>query len=400
MIGDERPSSPSPVPTMACPRVSTGTFVIAAALTVVGASTYNALPLLVRGVTTALRFSPAQAGVIALVVSVGFGISGLIAGVWVRSVPWPHAAVWALCGILVANTAAGVEHAYWAFTVSLGVAGIFGGSAICLGMTILSECRDATRAFGLAISVQVAYQVALFLAGPALLKHFGLAVILAIPVLFSVLMLPFAVRLPVRGRAVVREGVTRALLKPVPSAALVAMAIFFVNVGAFWTYLELLGESRGMSAQAVANCVAAGVAAGIPGGALAWALGERFGKFSPLAFGAVVTGGSPLILLGFRGVGAFSLCLLLYFFACNCTIAYQTATLNAVDITGRAVAVSTAIAAVGSAVGSGIAALLVTPGHYENVIWIGLISALFSTILFGGVTLVSRQPNSTAMARK
>jgi len=175
--------------------------------------------------------------------------------------------------------------------------------------------------------------------------------------------------------------------------------MFFVNVGAYWTYIELMGLARGMTARTVANGLAMGISAGVLGAVLAWALGDRIGRLWPIGIGAILTVIAASLVSGSFGVGAFVASGLLYFFAWNYSYVYQLALINAVDPTGRAVAVSQAFGYAGGSTGAGAAAWLLRPGDYSAVVWVTATAVCLSTALFALAPLVRRtaQENRATM---
>src|ERR1700674_5248014 len=108
-------------------------------LIVVGASTFNVLPLLTAGAAGTLGFSDRQVGVMSSIICVGSGASALIAAMWVRSRHWQRAAGFALAGMLAANLLSMLVHRYWAFVLLQGAAGFFATAVLCLGLTIISD---------------------------------------------------------------------------------------------------------------------------------------------------------------------------------------------------------------------------------------------------------------------
>jgi predicted MFS family arabinose efflux permease len=366
---------------------------VAVALTVVGSGTFNVLPLLTAGAMGTLGFSDRQIGLMSLTISVGLGAGAVFATMWVRSVEWPRAAAIALGGLFAANSLAMLVHGYWAFVLLQGAAGFCGSSVFCLTTTILSDRHESARSFGVSNAMQTTYQVAALLAGPTLLRLAGLngvLAMLALPAGLAMLLTPL---LPTYGRAVGAERL-RHLLTPATVIALVGCGTFFANVGAYWTYIELIGQARGMTPRVVANCVAAGVSAGVLGGALAWVLGDRFGRLWPLCVAALLTIVAALLLHGSFSVLAFVVSAALYLFAWNYSLAYQLAIVNAVDATGRGVAITGAFCLLGSAAGAGITASLLTPGDYGAVIWIVIIAVSLSTALFAFSSAIQRHADA------
>lgn len=355
---------------------------IGLALVVLGASMYNILPLLTAGAVDKLSFSARQAGVMSSVLTAASGVSALLAGAWVRSLSWSGAAAIALGGMCAACLAAMLTHGYWPFTLLQGLAAFFGSAAFSLGMTILSDGRESARGFGIAIAAQGAYQIAALWAGPSLLRLSGLDGVLALLAVPAGLGVALALLLPAAGRAVRARGAAKGLLNPATVIAFIGFTAFFMGAGAYWTYLELMGHAQGMTARAVADWAAVAVAAGIPGGILAWVQGGRLGNLRPLVFSAVLILIATALLTGSYGTTAFGVAGAIYYFAWCYGVAYQYALVNAVDPTGRAIAITGGCAFFGSAGGAALAAIFVTPHDYHAVVWILAGGICISTAMF------------------
>ena len=351
-------------------------------LSVIGASEFGVLPLLAAGAAGTFGFSERQVGIMSFAINLGSGASALLAVMWVRSVRWPLAAALALGGMFAANYASMVLREYWAFVLVQGAAGFCCTAVFCLAMTILSDRSEPTRMFGAAAAAASLYQVIIILAGPTLLLHGGINTVLAILGGGSGLALFFAPLLPARGRTLPSKIGFRDLSKPATIVALLAFGIFYINAGAYWTYIELIGAERGMTERQVAECVAAGVAAGSAGALAAWIVGDRFGRLGPIIVATAVTIVAALVLNNWLTVAAFVVSGVLYFSAWNCALSYQLSTVNAVDATGRAVAVAQTVGFIGLATGAGIASIFVTGGDYRAVTWIVSIAACGGSGLF------------------
>ncbi len=352
------------------------------ALVVLGGSVYNILPLITAGAVDKLGFSAGQAGAMSSVLTAASGVSAVLAGTWVRSLSWRRGTAIALGGMCAACLVAMLTHGYWSFVLLQGLAAFFASAAFSLGMTILSDGRESARGFGVAISAQSAYQIAALWAGPSLLRLPGLVGVLALLAIPAGLGVALAPLLPAAGRAVRARGAAKGLLRPATVAAFIGFTAFFIGAGAYWTYLELMGQAQGVTPQQVGNWSAIAVAAGIPGGVLAWLQGGRFGNFPPLVLACALILTAVVLLLGSHGATAFGLAGAIYYFAWCYAVAYQYALVNAVDPTGRAIAITGGCAFFGSAGGAALAALFVTPHDYSAVVWIVAVTICVSTAMF------------------
>lgn len=351
---------------------------------------FNILPLIVAGAADKLGFSASQAGMLSFALTVASGLSALLAGIWVRSLSWVHAAALALSGMCVSLIAALGVHGYWLFVSLQAAAAFFSSAAFSLGMTIVSDGHESARSFGVAISAQAAYQIAALWAGPLLLRGSGLdgvLLLLAIPAGLAIL---GARLLPARGRAL-PQAVQGSLIRPAMLLAFTGFTLFFVGAGAYWTYIELLGQAQGITPALIADCVALSVAAGIPGGLLAAAQGSRLGRLPPLVFSGALMVIAAFLLRGPGGALVFGLAGVLYYFSWCYSLTYQFSLVNAVDVTGRAVALTGACAFFGSAGGAGLAAAFVVPAGYQVVVWISGLAAGLSVAAYALASMLHKR---------
>lgn len=372
-------------------RRATVVMIIGLALVVVGGSLFNILPLMTAGAADKLGFSGRQAGLLSSVLTAASGVGCLLSGGWVRSLRWPRAAAVSLGGMLVANVATLFVRDYMAFVLMQAVAAFFASAVFSLGMTIISDGHESARSFGIAISVQSAYQIAALWAGPSLLRLSGLDGVLLLLALPAGLAIALAPLLPDQGRPSAARQSVSGLLVPATLLAFAGFFIFYMGAGAYWTYLELMGQAAGMSTRTLANWAAAGVAAGIPAGVIASAQGHRFGSLWPLGCASLLMLIAAILLSGAYGLMAFGIAGMLYYFAWCYSLTYQFALVNAVDPTGRAVAVTGACAFFGSAAGAAFTALLVAPDDYRAVVWVVAVAACVSPMLYALAQAVHRR---------
>ncbi len=374
------------------------TGVVGLVLVLIGASMFNILPLITAGAADKLGFSTGEVGIVSAVLTLTSGTSSLLAGLWVRSVSWPRAAALSLGAMGLCLVLAMPVERFWVFAAMQGAAGFFASAAFSLGMTIISDGHESARTFGAAMAAQAAYQIGALWAGPFLLHFSGLNGVLLLLAAPAVLALLLAPTLPARGRAIPRTA-RGGLLRPAVLLTFLGAGTFFVGAGAYWTYIELMGQAWGMPGPLIAECIAVSVAAGIPGGLLASAQGNRFGSLMPLAFATALVLAAAQLLSGAHG-GAlrFGTAGFLYSFAWCYALAYQFTFVNAVDASGRAVAVTGACGSFGTAAGASLAAAWVSPHDFQAVIWIVVIASCVSLAMYGISAALHERSAGTASA--
>ena len=351
-------------------------------LSVIASAEFLTLPLVVDGAVGTLGYSEQQVGFLSASLMLGFMVSAIAAGLWIRRWPWRTVARVALGGLCAAAAASLVFHGVWVFLSLQFAAGVFGGSLLSLALTTLSDSKHPDRSFGFSLAAQVIYQVAGLLIGPVLLRLGGINGVLMIFVAGGAIALAVVPALPKYGRYPIAKNSAGVVTTTSAMFALAGCFFFFANVGAYWTYIEIVARAAGLGAQVVGNCLSIGAASGIIGALLASWCGERYGRILPVAVSAVVIVAAVLLLWKPPTAGVLLASAVLYNVAWNLSLAYQYAIVNALDGTGRAVAVTPAFQAAGGAAGPAVAALLVTATGFHSVIWLSGVAALLSLGLF------------------
>ncbi len=273
-------------------------------------------------------------------------------------------------------------HAAAPFIALQGVVGFCGGSLYSLSLTVLSDGRRSHRYFAYAIGAQTIYQVFGLVAGPFLIELGGVNAMLTQFVALCVLGLLLVRFLPVHGRVQAVAVPGASLLSRPVLFALAGCFLFYINIGAYWTYIGRIGTTAGIGLTAVSNGLAFAAAASMTGVFLASWLGARHGIFMPIAASAVAVVLAILLLAGDLHIAAYVVSAVVYGIAWNVSITYQYSTVNIVDLSRRSVALAPALHNAGGAVGPAVAALVVNQNDHTGVLWLASLSTLLSLACF------------------
>ncbi len=300
----------------------------------------------------------------------------------IRRSSWRLVASITLVGLGMANGASMVLHGPAAFIALQGVVGFCGGSLYSLSLTILSDCRRADRYFAYSVGAQTMYQVFGLVAGPFLIHHGGVNAMLGLFSALCVLGLLVVGFVPVHGRLRTAVPSAAGLLSRPVLLALAGCFLFYVNIGAYWTYIERIGTTAGIDLTAISNGLAFSTVASMAGVFLAFWLGGRRGFFLPIAWSALAVLLAVVLLLGKLQLWAYVVSAVVYGIAWNVSMTYQYSTVNIVDRSRRGVALAPAFHNAGGAAGPAIAALFVTVNDHSGVLWLVSVSVLASLVCF------------------
>lgn len=364
------------------PKAALGVFATVVSLNVVGVATFDVMPTMVEGAQQSLRFTAGEVGSLSALIMGGSAVGSMIAKYWVRRLIWPTAARAALYGIVAANGLSIFFHGRGIFFFLQFAVGFFSGSLYSLTLTTLSDGEQPDRDFGIVIAAQVAFQAIGLYAGPGLLRLGGIDALLAAFVAISAAGLLIAGRVPLRGRDVPAYVPFKTLLRPGTLIALVGCTFYMLSAGCYWTYIALIGEDAGFDEERIARSLVIGVFAGFVGALAAAWCGTRLPRNALLTAGTIMVVMAVGLIQGHISLLAFIVSCCLFNFSWNFSVAYQYAAVNAVDASGRGVALAPAFHNVGASIGPAVAALFVTPHTYGSVSALTAGGAMLSVLCF------------------
>ncbi|HEY6925645.1 MAG TPA: MFS transporter, partial [Steroidobacteraceae bacterium] len=310
-------------------------------------------------------------------------LSNLLSKYWVRRFSWPSVARVLLIGLILTDVLWFVcERAWIPLLAVQGLMGFLSGSLYSLTLAVIGDGRHADRMFGIIMAAQVAFQVAGLLAGPVILAHGAIDTLIGMFLVLNAASLLLTRLLPARGRSVVTSVPFISLMRLPIMLGMSGCIFFMLNVGAYWTYVELIGRHAGLSEVEVANGLVIGVSVGLLGGLAASWSAKRFNRNGLLAVGALLILGAVWLLLSPLSVAEFAISCAIYNFAWNFSLALNYSAINAIDSTGHVLPLTPAFHSAGAAAGPGIAALLVGPYGYDCVIWLAAGGAVLSVACF------------------
>ena len=351
-------------------------------LSIAGIAAFSILPVMIGAIADAQGLGASEAGFIAAADLCGFALASLWAGIWTQGFDGRRVAAAGLLAALIGNVLSLYAPGFGLLLVVRLLSGIGAGLAYSVAMSTLARSARPDRDFGLMVAAQIAYQVVALFTLPRLVIARGsdaIFLVLAATVCASSLAL-FSTSL------VTRRADSSTHLASRSAAgwlALVAMALFSLNLGALWTYVERIGVGIGLSSPQAGTILAVALALSILGALGASGLGDRWGRRIPLML-ALFAQLISLVLLTRTDAISYSIGAVLYSLAWAFAVPYLYSFVASLDESGRLIVLAPAAQAVGAALGPTIAASLLSGAAYAPV------SAVAAVALVGSMLCVIR----------
>jgi len=355
--------------------------VAAIGLSVAGVAAFSVLPVMVGILTDSHGLGASLAGYVASADLAGFALTALAAAFWVVRCRWRRAAIVGLSALVIGNLLSLGTPGFAQLLIARLLAGIGAGTVYSVAMSTLARCRDTDRAFGLMIAAQVIFQVIALFVLPRLVAVWGPSALFLTLGGVSVLASVGITQLPdfIEGSS---EPPTTMLATRSAWLALAGVALFTLNLGALWTYIERMGVSAGLSSPQVGSMLAAALAISVLGALGASRLGDRFGRRLPLVVAMAGQLVALVLMTENASAVAFAIGATLYSLAWAFAMPYFYGFVASHDPGGRLIVLAPAVQAIGVSLGPLLAASMLRGDPYL------LVNCLAAVALLGAVACV------------
>lgn len=383
---------PEKIDTTPPPLDSPGTLFAIIYLGTIGAAVFIVQPGFVQGLVAFYGLSEQAAGYIASAEVWGIAVTTLLLALGGHQYNWQYILKGSLLLFVAGNLLSlGTGQPLW-FAASRFITGLGSGGLVAITFTVIGLTRHCDRNFGFLIMGVLTYGAFGLWVMPAALEAVGMHGLIIGFALFGLSGWPFLQRLPASGkehRQIEPDSVNLGVA--LRGFAIAAMFTYFFAQGVIWAYLFLIGTNAGIGDQEVANGLMMSQFLGIAGAVVAALAGARYGRVLPLAVG--VLGGALLLAALLDTVSAivYTVTVCAYNFAWNMSHPFLLGAMASFDAQGRVVVHAVAAQMVGLAVGPAFAAILLTDGDYNRVVWAGIILFAMAYLLLLVPLLVHRQ---------
>jgi predicted MFS family arabinose efflux permease len=266
------------------------------------------------------------------------------------------------------------------------LAGLALGAAYVASVSSFARYDDFERGFGLFVTIQFIvsglglYVVPVFADDIGAVGLFSGFAVLDCLALLMAQFLPQAK--PAEEAVGEFESELKILLTVSAVLAIFGFAAFEAANNAQFTYIERFGVALGISDHRVGFSLLIASLVGIPGAFSIVVIGQRFGTLLPLVFGMLIALGGLAILLAAESYAAYFIGSCCMGFSWAFCLPFIQSLLATIDRKGSAIAAGTSFSTFGSAIGPGVAAIVVTGGRYANVFLLSIGLFIITLVAF------------------
>ena len=335
------------------------------------------LPAMVGVLVDNAGMSESSAGWSASVHFLASAVVGLLMALRVHHVNLRQVATFALAFAVLADLAsaltAGETVAFFAARLA---AGFMLGATYVASVSSFARFDGYERGFGLFVTLQFIISGLGLYVVPVYADELGATGLFGLFAALDGLALLLARFLPSENASREARGDSGSELKILLTAsaifAIIGFALFEAANNAQFTYIERFGVAIDISDQKIGVALLIASLIGIPGAFSIVVFGQRFGTLGPLVFGMAIAVAGLLVLISANSYGAYLFGSCCMGFSWAFCLPFIQSLLATIDRKGSAIAAGTSFSTFGSALGPGIAAIVVAGGKYANVFMLSI----------------------------
>ncbi|BFM17890.1 hypothetical protein R50073_40730 [Maricurvus nonylphenolicus] len=350
------------------------TIAAAIVISIVGNAVFIGMPMLVGAMAESLGFDEQQLGWLASADLFGIFVAS-IATSWLLN--RTNRQWLALFGIALAITTNYLSTTFTDFETLVSIrvlSGIGGGVCYALGVATLAGSHHTGRNYSILLFALVAVNAIELYTFPVISERWGVNGIFLFFCAAFACVTAFVQWLPAHGQeqnqgqdiaqrpdANPPSALTR-LPRWIPWLCLAAVAAVYINVGAFWAFIERAGVDADLSDDFIANTLALGTLFTLSGCVVATWLSNRFGQSKPLLWALIIMTGLLLGLALDINPISYVIGATLFNFMWLFIDVFQLGTLGNIDHSGRYAALVPAAQGLTQSIAPAIAGYLLVNG--------------------------------------
>lgn len=276
-------------------------------ISIVGNAVFIGMPMLVGSLADTLGFDAQQLGWLASADLMGIFVASIVASLLVNRVNRQLLVYVGITVAIIANFSSTIFHQFDNLFIIRIIAGLGEGMCYSVGVATLAGTHKTARNFSILLFVLVAVNAIELYTFPSISAKWGVDGIFLFFCAAFVMTYFFVRWLPRSNKEASAQDIdnanhqTNKVVIPVwiPWLCLAAVACVYINVGAFWAFIERLGVDASLSDDFISNTLALGTLFTLSGCAIATWMGNKYGQSKPLiAAFALMT--AILFLLAFN----------------------------------------------------------------------------------------------------
>ncbi len=339
------------------------------------------LPTMVGALVDYAEFTESQAGWVAAVGFAGNALAAIAVGLRIRHLDPRRLTV---VGLVVLALFDGLsilvlDIPTWLFLAFRALSGLGGAAAYAAVMASYAAMPNSERGYGVFVVFQFTLSALGLYVLPLALPVIGadgMYVGLAVAAVFALTQTrPVISRTPETADAAIEVHM---LLRPAAILVMLGIGLFEAANNMHFTYAERLGIGFTLSHERTGEILGVATLLGIPAAfAVVW-LGDRFGELKPILVSLTLSVFGLLILLNGSGTAVYSVAMCALSIAWAFGLPYFQAFEARLDPGGSVVVTGGFFTSIGAALGPALAAMIVAPNDYANVLVVA--AAIYVTV--------------------
>ncbi|MEW6999291.1 MFS transporter [Colwelliaceae bacterium BS250] len=359
-------------------------------ISIVGNAVFMGMPMLVGSLAETLGINEQQLGWLASADLIGIFIASVSVSLIINKVNRQTLAYIGIVVAIAANFCSTLFHDFDALFIIRVIAGLGEGVCYAVGVASIAGTHNTARNFSILLFGLVAVNAIELYTFPSISDAWGVNGIFLFFCIAFFITLFFVKWLPTSAANILDEdGKTQSeqgqptIPKWIPWLCLTAVGFVYINVGAFWAFIERLGVDASLSDDFISNTLALGTLFTLSGCVIATWMSRRFGQSKPL-LAAFVLMTAILFLLAFK-VNALNyvIAATVFNFCWLFIDVYQLGTIGNIDHSGRYAALVPGAQGLTQSISPAVAGYILTEGYgYSGVMMLCAVGTIGAMICY------------------
>lgn len=362
-------------------------------ISIVGNAVFIGMPMLVGSLADTLGFDDQQLGWLASADLMGIFVASIIASLLVNRVNRQLLVYIGITVAIIANFSSTIFHDFNTLFIIRIIAGLGEGICYSVGVATLAGTHKTARNFSILLFVLVAVNALELYTFPSISDKWGVDGIFIFFCIAFVGTYFFVRWLPRSNKEASTEESnedsvsqhTNKVIIPtwIPWLCLAAVACVYINVGAFWAFIERLGVDASLSNDFISNTLALGTLFTLSGCAVATWMGNKYGQSKPL-IAAFVLMTSILFLLALKVTPlSYVIAATVFNFSWLFIDVFQLGTIGNIDHSGKYAALVPGAQGLTQSISPAVAGYILSEGYgYPGVMMLCAVGTISAMVIY------------------